>query len=86
MSGLIGMALKLFFFPFLLVSIATLGVEGPSLVYLALCGAVPTAMNGYLLAKQMGGDAPFFAVTTTWQIMICFSIPTIFISQNIWSV
>lgn len=78
-AALLGMGLKLFFFPLLLVSIAmALGVEGQALVYLALCGAVPTAMNGYLLAKQMGGDAPLFAVTTTWQIMICFfSIPAI---------
>lgn len=78
-AAFIGMGLKLFFYPALLVGLAMmLGVEGQALLYLALCGAVPTAMNGYLLAKQMGGDAPLFAVTTTWQIIICFfSIPAI---------
>ena len=33
------------------------GVTGSDLVYLTLCAAVPTAMNGYLLARQLGGDA-----------------------------
>lgn len=78
-AALLGIGLKLFFFPALLVTIAyLLGAEKEALLYLALCGAVPTAMNGYLLAKQMGGDAPLYAVITTWQIIICFfSIPAL---------
>jgi malonate transporter len=35
------------------------------LTILALCAAVPTAMNGYLLARQMGGDAPLYAAVAT---------------------
>ncbi len=43
------------------------GVTGVQLSYLALCGAVPTAMNGYLLARQLGGDAELYAAVTTLQ-------------------
>jgi len=43
------------------------GLQGENLVILALCGGVPTAMNGYLLARQLGGDAPLYATITTLQ-------------------
>jgi predicted permease len=71
--------LKLAFFPALLVAIATaFGVEGQELLYLALCAAVPTAMNGYLLARQLGGDAELYAAATTLQTVIAFfTIPAV---------
>ncbi len=62
---------KLVLLPALLGSIAwALGVRGPELVYLVLCGAVPTAMNGYTLARQLGGDAEFYAAVTTLQTVL----------------
>ncbi len=72
-------ALKLFLFPILLLGFAyAFGVRGENLNYLGLCAAVPTAMNGYLLAKQMGGDAPLYAAVTTLQTIISFfSIPLV---------
>jgi len=64
-------ALKLAILPVVLCGLAyALGVRGEELVYLALCGAVPTAMNGYMLARQLGGDAEFYAAVTTLQTMI----------------
>ncbi len=71
--------LKLAVFPFLVISIALLlGVEGDELTYLALCASMPTAMNGYVLARQMGGDAENYAVTVTVQTVIAFfSIPAV---------
>jgi predicted permease len=71
--------LKLAFFPALLVAIATtFGVDGQELLYLALCAAVPTAMNGYLLARQLGGDAELYAAATTMQTIIAFfTIPMV---------
>ncbi len=69
--------LKLVVFPVLVISIARLlGVEGNELIYLALCASMPTAMNGYILARQMGGDAENYAITVTLQTVIAFfSIP-----------
>lgn len=71
--------LKLVVFPALLVAVAMgLGVTGEQLGYLALCGAVPTAMNGYLLARQLGGDAELYAAVATLQTGISFlTIPAV---------
>jgi malonate transporter len=76
---IVPVVLKLAFFPALLIGIAVaFGVEGQELSYLALCAAVPTAMNGYLLARQLGGDAELYAATTTLQTIIAFfTIPMV---------
>lgn len=68
---------KLIAFPALVIGIALLlGLSGPQLYYLALCAAVPTAMNGYVLARQMGGDAELYAAIATIQTAVSFlSIP-----------
>lgn len=71
--------LKLLVFPALVVTLAMLtGIRGEPIAILALCGAVPTAMNGYLLARQMGGDAPLYAAITTVQTAASFiTIPLV---------
>jgi malonate transporter len=71
--------IKLVAFPALLVGLAwAFGVDGPQLQYLALCAAVPTAMNGYLLARQLGGDAELYAAVTTAQTAAAFfTIPAV---------
>ncbi len=71
--------LKLVCFPALLIAMAVfMGLTGPQLLYLALCGAVPTAMNGFVLARQMGGDAELYAAITTIQTLVSFlSIPAV---------
>jgi malonate transporter and related proteins len=76
---LLAVVLKLFAFPVVGVLIGfALGIEGEGIVMLALCAAVPTAMNGYLLAKQMNGDADFYAAAATLQVAISFfSIPVV---------
>ena len=64
---------KLLVFPFLMIAVASaFGVTGDTLELLVLCAAVPTAMNGYLLARQMGGDAPLYAAITTIQTAASF--------------
>jgi malonate transporter len=74
---LLAVANKLIVFPALVVGIAMLlGLSGPQLAYLTLCAAVPTAMNGYVLARQMGGDAELYAAIATIQTAVSFlSIP-----------
>lgn len=65
--------LKLLFTPLMVVLFGVaMGIDGVTLLALCVCGAVPTAMNGYLLAKQMGGDAPLYAAVTTLQTAASF--------------
>lgn len=72
-------AVRLLAVPLLLVGVSMLfGVRGNELTVIALCGGVPTAMNGYLLAKQMGGDAPLMASIVTAQTLFSFlTIPLV---------
>ncbi|MAY63813.1 MAG: transporter [Rhizobiales bacterium] len=66
-------SLKLVLMPALMVGLAlAFGLKGDVIVLLAICGAVPTAMNGYLLARQMGGDAPLYAAIATVQTAASF--------------
>ncbi len=74
-----GTALKLFGTPALVLawSLAT-GVTGTAFVACMVCAAVPTTMSSYVLARQMGGDAPLVATTVTLQTIVSFfSIPVI---------
>lgn len=75
----IPIVLKLAVFPAVMMASAlALGVEGQNLAFLALCAAVPTAMNGYLLARQLGGDAELYAAVTTLQTVLSFlTIPAV---------
>ncbi len=64
---------KLLVYPLLLAGACwVFGLRGEGLVIVALCGAVPTAMNGYLLARQLGGDAPLYATIATLQTAASF--------------
>lgn len=71
---LIPVVVKLIVFPALLLAVAiAFGVTGEALLFLVLCGAVPTALNGYVLARQMGGDAELYATVTTLQTLLSFA-------------
>ena len=70
---LVPMIIKLVLFPLVIIAVGiSFGVAGNDLAYLTLCAAVPTAMNGYLLARQLGGDAPFYAAVATLQTAASF--------------
>ncbi len=71
--------LKLLVFPALVIFFAfAAGVDHATIQLLALAASVPTAMNGYLLAKQMGGDAPLYAAISTLQTAASFiTIPIV---------
>ena len=69
----IPVALKLLVFPVVVVCLGLMaGLDKPTIQLLCLAASVPTAMNGYLLAKQMGGDAPFYAAISTIQTIAAF--------------
>jgi malonate transporter and related proteins len=60
--------LKLIAMPAIALTIAYgLGLTGASLAVVACCTAVPAASNSYILARQMGGDAPLMAQILTVQ-------------------
>lgn len=72
-AALLPTGLKLIVFPVIMVGLALgAGLPGETVTILALCAAVPTAMNGYLLARQMGGDAPLYAAVATLQTAVSF--------------
>ncbi len=76
---LIGLIGKLFLTPAITAAWAfVFGIQGMELSVLLICASVPTAMNGYVLAKKMGGDAQLYAATSTVQTVVSFaSIPLI---------
>jgi malonate transporter and related proteins len=63
--------LKLVLMPALAVALALLfGLSGPNLAVVVCCAAVPTSSSAYVLARQMGGDAPLLAQIITLQTII----------------
>lgn len=48
------------------------GVTGMSAQVMLILASVPAAMNGYVLAKKMGGDAELYASTLTVQVVVSF--------------
>jgi len=78
-QAIVPTVLKLVVLPSLVVAIALAsGLTGEQVVWLALCASVPTAMNGYVLAREMGGDAEAYAATATLQTALSFlTIPVV---------
>lgn len=63
-------ALKLLLMPVLFAAwLWLLGVTGPVAAIAILSGSVPTGSGAYILAKQMGGDAPLVANILTLQVL-----------------
>ncbi|HVT56726.1 MAG TPA: AEC family transporter [Xanthobacteraceae bacterium] len=70
--------LKLVLLPLTAISLAkALGLEGPPLAIVAIVTSVPTAPASYILARQMGGDAPLVARILTFQTAVAFITVTI---------
>lgn len=68
---LLTVAFKLMLLPAVAVTYGiAFGLSGVSLAVVACCASVPSASNAYVLAKQMGGDAPLLAQTLTLQTML----------------
>jgi len=77
---LVGLVNKLVLTPIVMAGWAIwFGISGLPLTVLVVCAAVPTAMNGYLFAKKMGGDAELYAATSTIQTTVSFITIPIFL-------
>lgn len=63
--------LKLVLMPVIAVTLARqFGLTGTNLTVVTICSAVPTASSAYVLARQMGGDAPLLAQVITLQTIL----------------
>lgn len=66
-----GVALRLALCPAIFVACAlALSLPGGQIASGLLATAAPGASVGYILARQMGGDADFFAAIFTWQTVL----------------
>ena len=64
-------AFKLVLTPALAIALALwLGLSGTNLAIVAACSAVPTSPSAYVMARQLGGDAPLLAQIITLQTIL----------------
>ncbi|MDE5453756.1 AEC family transporter [Bradyrhizobium sp. CSA112] len=71
LAASIAVFLKLILMPVLGIALALwFGISGSGLVIVAVCSAVPTSSSAYVLARQMGGDAPLLAQIITLQTIL----------------
>ena len=64
-------AFKLVLMPAAAIALgAALGMRGINLAVIACCSSVPSTSSAYVLARQMGGDAPLMAEIITVQTML----------------
>lgn len=69
----VGTLVKLILTPALVVMLSFVtGLSGIAFEAAIITAAVPTAMNGYVLARTMGGDAELYAATATVQTALSF--------------
>lgn len=73
--------LKLIVMPVMAISLGVaFGLSGSNLAVVACCASVPSASNAYVLARQMGGDAPLLAQVLTLQTAIAVLTMPIFVT------
>ena len=61
-----------------IVGALLIGLTGVPLAIAIICASVPTATNGYILARQLGGDAPLAANLIAVQtVLSVFTMPAI---------
>ncbi|UPJ46317.1 AEC family transporter [Bradyrhizobium sp. 200] len=71
LAASVAVLLKLLLMPAIAVALALqFGVTGSNLAVVTICSAVPTASSAYVLARQMGGDAPLLAQIITLQTIL----------------
>jgi predicted permease len=71
LAASVAVFLKLVLMPVMGIGLALwFGISGSSLVIVAACSAVPASSSAYVLARQMGGDAPLLAQIITLQTIL----------------
>lgn len=63
----------------------TVGLQGPALMTALLFQVLPTASSAYIMARQLGGDAPLMAgITATQTVLAAAAIPLVLIGFASW--
>jgi malonate transporter len=71
LAASVAVFLKLVLMPTLAIALALwFGLSGANLAIVAACSAVPASSSAYVLARQMGGDAPLLAQIITLQTVL----------------
>ena len=66
---------KLIYFPLVIYGLGLLfGLSGDMLAIAVVFGAMPTAVSGYILARELGGDTSLMASIITLQTLLCIAI------------
>lgn len=69
---MVSTVVKLLIFPLISYGVGTLfGLHGISLSVAVILGAMPTAVSGYILARELGGDVALMASIITLQTLCC---------------
>ena len=69
---LVSVLVKLIYFPAVIYGIALFfGLNGEMLAIAVIFGAMPTAVSGYILARELGGDVTLMASIITLQTLLC---------------
>ena len=78
-AAALGVFLKLILMPALAITLAlAFSLTGSNLVIVAVCSAIPASSSAYVLARQMGGDAPLLAQIITLQtILAAITMPVV---------
>jgi len=77
--AMLATVLKLMIMPLFVFGLTqVLGVSGTAQHVAVICSAVPTGSGAYVLARQMGGDAPLVASILTLQVIVAaITLPVI---------
>jgi malonate transporter len=79
-TAALGVFLKLILMPALAITLAlAFSLTGSNLVIVAACSAVPASSSAYVLARQMGGDAPLLAQIITLQTILAAITMPVFV-------
>ncbi|WPO40095.1 AEC family transporter [Tardiphaga sp. 42S5] len=81
MAAALTVVLKLAVMPLIAMGLGiAFGLSGANLAVVVCCASVPSASNGYILARQMGGDAPLLAQILTIQTTLAVLTMPVFIA------
>ncbi|MCA2010376.1 AEC family transporter [Cereibacter sphaeroides] len=71
----VGLLLRPVLAPSLFLAIGwSVGLSSEAMLAGALMFMVPAAANGYIVARQMGGDSELYAAILTWQTLLCLPL------------
>ena len=68
-----------------LAAAAIFGLSGPTLTTALLFQALPTASSAYIMARQLGGNAPLMAgITAAQTVLALVTLPLVLIGFGRW--